>query len=174
MAPMHTFFLSVRALHVLLGATWLGMALLASMFVMPAIRDAGPDGGKVLAAMARRGLVAFIPSIAGLTVLSGLWLYWRFTDGFNPAVSGSAGAMVFGMGGVLGLVAAVLGGSVVGRNIKKVLKLSGEAAATSDAAAREALLRQAGQAGQKAGAAGRLVTVLLAITIVLMAIGHYV
>jgi hypothetical protein len=171
---MNGLFLTVRVLHVFVGATWLGVAVFASFFVMPAIKDSGPEGGKVMAALAKRGLVAFIPSIAGLTVLSGIYLYWHFTDGFDPAISGSMGGRVFGAGGLLGLIAAIIGGSVVSRSMKKGLAIMGQVATTTDPAARASLLEQAGQLRQRAGTAGRIVAVLLTITIMLMALGHYV
>jgi len=171
---MNELFLGVRALHVLLGAIWLGMAVLIAFFVLPAIQEAGPDGGKVMLGMARRGIVAFIPSIAGLSVLSGLWLYWRFTDGFNPTLSGSMGGRVFGLGGLLGLAAAIIGGSVVSRNMKKVLALMNQVATSTDTATRTNLMQQAAKLRQRAATAGRIVAILLIVTIILMAIGHYV
>jgi hypothetical protein len=171
---MNELFLGVRALHVLLGGIWLGMAVLASFFVMPAIRDAGPDGGKVMMGMARRGLVAFIPSVAGTTVLTGLYLYWRFTAGFDPAISSSMGGRVFGAGGLLGITAAIVAGSVVSRNMKRALALAGQIAATKDEATRNTLMQQAGAARARAATGGRIVAILLMVVIVLMALGHYV
>ena len=141
---------------------------------MPAIQDVGPDGGKVMAAMARRGLITFIPSVAGLTVLTGIYLDRHFTDGFDAALSGSMGARVFGTGGLLGLIAAIIGGSVVSRSIKRVLALMGSVATTTDAAARASLLQEVARFRQRAGTAARIVAVLLMITVVLMALGHYV
>jgi len=35
---MNALFLSVRVLHVLLGATWLGSIMLTTYYVMPAIQ----------------------------------------------------------------------------------------------------------------------------------------
>jgi hypothetical protein len=171
---MNMVFLGARALHVLFGAIWLGTAVLTSFFLLPAIQDAGPDGGKVMMGIARRGMITFIASISGITILTGLWLYWHFTDGFDPGIAGSMGGRVFGLGGLLGLAAGIIGGSVVGRNIKKVMALSGQAASTADTAARSQLMQQAAQARQRAATGGRIVAILLTLTIVLMALGHYV
>jgi len=87
---MNAFFVSVRVLHILLGAVWLGAAVLVSLFVMPSIREAGPDGAKVMAGLGRRKIHVFIASISGLTALTGVWLYWHFTDGFTPALMKTA------------------------------------------------------------------------------------
>jgi hypothetical protein len=170
---MNMVFLGARALHVLLGGIWLGAAVLLSFFIVPAIQDAGPDGGKVMMGIAQRGMVTFIASVSGTTVLTGLWLYWHFTDGFDPGIAGSIGGRLFGLGGLLGLAAAIIGGSVVSRNIKKVMALGAQAASATDAAARSQLMQQVGEARQRVATGGRVVAILLMVTIVLMALGHY-
>ena len=108
-----------------------------------------------------------------MTVLTGLWLYWWFTNGFNPADSASMSGRVFGAGGVLGLAAAVIGGSVVGRNMKRVIALLAQIDRT-EAAGRSALMDQLLHHRQKAARGARIVAILLIVTIVLMAMGHYV
>ena len=172
---MNALFLSMRVLHVLLGAAWLGGAVLLSFFLMPALKEVGPDGGKVVVALIGRRLDAYIASIAGLTVLTGFYLYWVVTGGFDPSASATMRGRVLGMGGVLGLAAAIIGGSVVARNMKKAVALMTQAAGTTDAGARSALLAQAGQCRQKAATGGRIVAVLLILIVVLMVIGgHFV
>lgn len=171
---LNTLFLSVRVLHVVFAGLWLGTAFLASMFVMPAIKEAGPEGGKVMIALMRRRLPVYISSVAGMTVLTGFWLYWRFTEGFDPGISSSMGGRVFGAGGVLGLVAAIIAGSVVARNMKKIVALMQQASAQADAAARTNLIDQASRLRSRTATAARIVTVLLIVTAMLMALGHYV
>jgi uncharacterized membrane protein len=170
---MNELFLSVRVLHIMLGAMWLGTAVFVSLLLMPAMRDAGPDAGKVMLGLGKRRVDAYVASISGLTVLTGLWLFWRYTDGFNPAFMRSAGAHIFATGGILGIIAAVLATSVVGRNMKRAIALLKETEA-ADAAARPALMARVAQHRQKAGTGGRIVMVLLVITMTLMAVGHYV
>ena len=53
-------FLSVRALHVLLAATWIGMVAFVQLFLAPALDDVGPSGAALMTAMGRRGLHARI------------------------------------------------------------------------------------------------------------------
>ncbi len=165
-------FLSVRVLHVLFGGIWIGTAVFVSFLLMPALRAAGPDAGKVMLGLGRR-VPVFIASVSGTTVLTGLWLYWRFTDGFDPGLSSTLGGRVFGAGGVLGLVAAVMAGSVVGRNMKAVVALL-EQLERTEPAGRAALMAQVARRRQKAATAGRIIVVLLVVTTALMALGHYV
>lgn len=171
---MNFLFLSMRVLHIVFGAAWLGTAVAASFFFIPSVQDAGPDGGKVMMAMMRRKFMAYIGSVSGLTVLTGFWLYWRFTSGFDPGMSASNGGRVFGAGGVLGLIAAILAVSGVTRNIRAALRLMTEAGGSTDANARAALLQQAAVRRQRAGRFGRIVALLLILTAMLMAVGHYV
>jgi uncharacterized membrane protein len=171
---MNALFLSARVLHVLLGAAWLGGVILLSFFLTPALQEVGPDAGKVVVALMGRRLDAYLASLAGLTVLTGLYVYWTITGGFDPEASSTLRAKVIGLGGVLGLVAAVIGGSVVARNMKKSVALMQQAGA-ADAAARSALMAQAAQCRQKAATGGRIVAVLVILTATLMAIGaHFV
>jgi uncharacterized membrane protein len=169
---MNTFFLSVRVLHILFGAIWLGAAVFVTLLLMPAVREAGPEGGKVMMGLGRR-VPVFIASVSGLAVLTGLWLYWRFTDGLDPSLMNTAGGHTFGTGGILGLVAAVIATSVVGKNMKRAVATM-KRMETIEPAARQALMEEAIRYRQRAASGGRMVAVLLTVTIVLMGLGHYV
>ena len=124
-------FLSMRVLHVLLAAIWLGATFFVSFLLMPAVNTTGAAGGQVMISLNKR-IVPLFASLAGLTVLTGIYLYWRFTGGFDAAISRSNAGMAFGIGGVAGLLAAILGGSVVGRSSKKVVELMQQAATLPD------------------------------------------
>ncbi len=167
-------YLVIRALHVLCGALWLGFVFLLSWFLMPALEDVGPDAGKVMGAMQRRGLVVAIPVIAVVTVLSGIWLYWRYTAGFSGETMASHAGWIFGVGGVLGLVSLILGATVTSRNAAGATRLAQQAGAVNDAAERVRLLTAAAAMRKRAGTSGRLVSVVLIVTTVLMALALYV
>ena len=161
---MTSFFVTVRALHVLLGAIWLGVVILMSLFLVPSVQEAGPAGGAVMMALVRRKLDAFIASIAGITVLSGIWLYWVLSNGFDPAIAGTMRMRIVGLGGVLGLLAAIIGGSVVARGMRRAIALM-----------KEGRMDEAAQLRRRAASAGRLVMVLVLLAILCMTIGaHYV
>src|SRR5262249_54912621 len=120
MTAATAFFLLVRAAHVLLATIWVGSVALTTFFLMPALEEAGPSAGPVMGALMRRKLPVFMSSIGGTTVLTGLYLYYRFTGGFDPALSASTAGKVFGTGGVAGIAALIIGGAVVSRNAKKM------------------------------------------------------
>lgn len=166
-------FLLLRAAHVLLAVIWVGATAFTTFLLMPALQDSGPAAGPVMAALMRRKLSAFMASFGGLTVLTGLYLYYRFTGGFDPALSGSPGAMVFGTGGIAGIVALILGGAIITRNTKKMDAL-GARMATAPEPERARLAAELAAARQRVVTFSRIVIALQMIAVVLMAIGHYV
>jgi hypothetical protein len=171
---MNVIFLTMRALHVVCAALWLGATVLLTFFVMPAVTQLGPDAARAMTGLQKAGLNAFMGAIGGLTVLSGFYLYWHFTAGFDATISGSTGGMIFGIGGVLGLAAVIIGGSVVGRGARRLTALGAELATTTDGAARTELLAEMSRMRNQVTTFGNIVVALLVITTVLMAIGHYV
>ena len=163
-------FLTVRVLHMLMAALWIGGTAVVVFFLVPAVDDAGLDGGKVMAGLERHKFMAYMPALGGLTVLSGLWLIWRFTSGDFARSS----FHMFATGGVLGLTAAIIGGSVVGRSAKKLSEIAKQAASTTDAAQRAALVAQMGPLKKRMKTFGHVVFFLLLTAFVLMTLGHYV
>src|SRR6187401_3286088 len=125
---------------------------------MPAIRDTGPDGGKVMMAVQKRGWVAAVPIIATLTVASGFWLYRPYMGAEGNA------AMILGAGGVVALVAYICGAGVVSTSMAKANKLAPQAAAIAQVAA----LRN------RALTFARIVSVLVILAAAMMTVAAYV
>jgi uncharacterized membrane protein len=173
MAASTLVFLVVRAAHVLFAAVWVGATVFISTFLFPSLQESGPAAGPVMAALMRRKIQVFQASLGGIAVVSGLYLYYRFTGGFDPALSGTRAAMVFGTGGLCGLAALIIGGAVVSKNAKQMASL-GARLSTAPDAERGTLAAQMARHRSRAAAASRIVVVLQLVAIVLMAIGHYV
>ena len=174
MSASTLLFLAVRALHVLLAAAWLGTVGFVYLFLAPALDEAGPAGATLMVTISRRGFDVIIAVIGGVTVLTGLWLYWRFTGGFDPAASATMGARVFGAGGVAGILAAIIGGAILGRTSKKLTALAAKAMATTDAAQRAGLMAEITAAKRRMSLWGRTVFALQVVALTCMAVGHYV
>jgi uncharacterized membrane protein len=170
---MHPVYLTVRVLHVLFGAIWLGAIVFIVLFLMPVVQELGPDGAKVMLGLQRRRFVAFMPSIAGLTVVSGFWLYWRFTAGFSAEVNRSHAGMAFGLGGVLGLVALIIGGGVLSRSVVGAIALGQQAAGMPEGPARTEVMKSAAALRDGAAAAGKVVAVLVVSAAICMALARY-
>jgi hypothetical protein len=171
---MYSVYLFVRILHVLCGALWVGAALFSSLFLIPATRDLGLDGVKVVLALKKRGVVAYFPIVSGLTVLSGFWLYWRFTAGFSAEVSRTHAGMAFGAGGTLGLLAFIIGGAIVSRHLVAATRLGDEAAALPEGREKADRLARAGVLRTKSARAGQVAAVLVIGATILMTLARYI
>ncbi len=167
-------FLGIRVIHVLLAAVWIGATVFMTFLLMPAINDAGPAGGQIMMGLHRRKIAAYFGSLAGMTTLTGIYLYWRFTGGFDPVVSASRAGMAFGIGGVCGLAATIIGGAVVGRSSNKVVELMTRAVSMPDGAEKSALLGEVGVLKQRMSTFGMGVLLLQLVAASLMAVGHYI
>lgn len=167
-------FLTIRAVHVLLAAIWVGSVAVMVFFVMPALKETGAAAGPMMGALARRGLNAFMAALGGLAVLTGFYLYWRLTGGFDSALSATHSAMVFGTGGISGLISLIIGGSVVGRNMKRMGELGGKAMALPEGSERARLMTESDAARDRGIIGARIVLVLQVIALTCMAVGHYV
>jgi uncharacterized membrane protein len=165
--------LVMRVLHIFFGVFWAGTMIFTATFLLPSIRDAGPDGAKVAAGLARRRFLDIMPVVAALNILSGLWLYWRVSGGFQPSFMHSGTGMTFGMGGAAAIAAFVLGVSIVRPAMQRAAALA-QSAATAPAAERDAQLATAQRLRMRAGAAGAAVAGLLALAVLAMALARYV
>ena len=167
-------FLLMRVLHILLAAIWFGAAVAMMFFVIPAIRDAKQAGGAVMAGVQSRKYPQIMQSIAGLTVLTGFYLYWRFTGGFDPVLSASMGGRVFGTGAVAGILALILGATLVAGSMKKIGAAMAKAGSMPDGPEKMTLVASVAPLQARAELFGKIVIVLMVIAIVTMSIGHYV
>jgi hypothetical protein len=141
---------------------------------MPAVDAAGPSGGQVMMRINRRGLTTYMSVLGATTLLTGLYLFWRFTGGFDPGVATTHAGLAFGVGGTAGILAGVIGGAVVGRNAKKVAALAGRASQMAEGAEKGSIVQQVAALHRRMETGSRIVILLQAVALVLMAVGHYV
>ena len=103
--------------------------------------------------------MTILPVTGLLTVLSGLWLYWHASAGFDSAYMGSRPGMVYGLGMILTVAALLIGILVVRPAIAR------------SATAEPALAQQL---RQRAGTGARVVALMVGIAVTCMAVGRYV
>ncbi len=99
----------LRFAHVVSGALWVGMFAFMTFFLMPAFAEAGPDGAKVQAALAKRRIAVIMPLIALITLVSGMWLFQRLSGGAAGAFLKTPVGLAFGLGGLAALLAFLVG-----------------------------------------------------------------
>ena len=115
-------FLGLRALHVLLAATWIGSTIFITTLLDPAVDASGASGGQVMMNINRRGITAYMATLGAMTIVTGLYLLWHFAGSFGSITASHAG-IAFGIGGTSGILAGVIGGGVVGRSGVIVLRM---------------------------------------------------
>lgn len=164
---------ALRVIHVLGGAFWFGAAVMNTFFLVPTLRAVGPAGGEVMRRLvAVKRLPLWVNGAAWLTILSGVWLYgWRSSWFTAPWMTSSAG-IVYGIGGISAVTAAVLGAALIAPNAKRI----GALAASLRDAAGPPPPEVAAELGrrQKTMAVASLVVVTLVIAATLcMAVARY-
>lgn len=170
---MNTLQIILRLIHVLGGAFWFGAMVFNAAFLFPAIRDAGPDGGKVVAGVMQRKFAVITPIVAILVILSGLWLLSRASGGFDTLYMKSGAGMAYSIGMAAAIGALIVGLAVTRKAMMRAMALR-QSAAQAAPAERDAQLAAAQVSQARAGASGNVVAVLLAISAATMAVARYV
>lgn len=101
---MHSELVLLRLVHVLGGIAWAGSALFLTVFLGPALAASGANAGPVMAQLKARRLVAFMPTVALLTILSGLRLMWILSGGFSMGYFTTPHGLAFGVAGATAII----------------------------------------------------------------------
>jgi uncharacterized membrane protein len=164
--------ITLRLLHVVGGIIWVGSSIFSTLFLGPAMQDAGPDAAKVAAALQRRGMMTFMPLVAIATIVSGIWLYWRDSGGFNAGYMASPIGFTFGLGGVLALSVFVVGVTVGMPAMHRAGALQKTLGSLPEPE-RAACVAEIGRLQARAGGIARGASVVLLAAAVAMAIARY-
>lgn len=165
--------LALRLVHIVSGILWVGMMAFTVVFLTPALRDAGPDGEKVMAALLRRGVRTAMPLLALVTMVSGMWLFRRVSGGSLMSFLRTPVGSAFGIGGAAALIAFVLGLVVLRPAMGRATALAatlGAVASEEERASRTAEIRRL---RTRATGASRMVVLLLIIAAGAMAVARY-
>jgi hypothetical protein len=168
-----TTFLAIRAAHVLVAALWIGATVFGSALLMPALEASGQTGGLVMQRLNRRGFHVYMAAVSVTTLVTGLYLLWHFT-GFDFSVSNGHAGLVFGTGGLAGIVAGIVGGAVVARSGKQLEHVLRDAMTIADDQNHRALLARVDSLKRRMQIGTRVIVGLQTVALVCMAVGHYV
>jgi uncharacterized membrane protein len=170
--PMNALAITLRLIHILAGVYWAGTIFFFMTFLEPSLRSLGPDGGKVMIRMLERGYMKVLPIIATLTVVSGLWLLWILSGGFDPTYMASPVGMALSTGGGFAILAWLIGIFYIrpaGARIWEIANTMPQA----DESRKNALNAELAKARSRTTTGGRLVFGLLIASVALMAIARY-
>jgi uncharacterized membrane protein len=155
----------LRFTHIFFGALWVGMMAFQVFFLTPALAQAGPDAGKVMAALVRMRIPVIVPIFALLTLISGFWMFQRLSGGAPDALMATPMGKAFGFGGLLALLAFFIGILVMRPAMLKSIML----AQSGDPAHGTEIQRLRA----RAAVVGRVVTIMLLFTLAAMAVARY-
>ena len=155
----------LRFLHVFGGAMWVGMMAFQIFFLGPALTEAGPSAGQVMAGLMKRRIPVIMPIIALVTILSGMMLFQRLSGGNMKALMATPMGQAFAWGGAIALLAFLIGVVVMRPLMMRSMRLM---QAGNPANAPEVQKLQA-----RASTLGKLVSYMLLITLGLMAVARY-
>lgn len=97
--------LLLRLIHVLGGIFWLGAGLFSAVFLMPSLAAARVNPGPLFAELERRRYFLLLPTVAVLTMLSGIRLLGITSGGFHIAYFSTAQGLAYAVGGASSLIA---------------------------------------------------------------------
>lgn len=170
---MDPLLLILRLVHIVLGSVWVGIVVFNTLFLGPAIADAGPDGGKVMAALQKRGMLTFLPVISLITLLSGVWLLWEVSLGFNEHYFHTAAGHAFAGGGVMAIVAYLIGITILRPSLLGAAALAQGMAQITDETDRTTGQAKIQRLRGRARSSGYVVATLLVLATAAMAVGRY-
>jgi putative copper export protein len=170
---MDTYMVVLRIVHILAGVFWVGAVLFLIGFVAPTARELGPPAGPFLAHLAgKKRVTEVILAAAGLTVLAGLLMYWRVSGGLDSDWIGSTYGLTLTIGAICGIVAFVIGLTVVRPTNNATLALAREITdAGGPPSPEQAARMQALQARGKT--TGLILLPLLLVAVAAMASAQY-
>jgi len=168
---MNILFITLRALHIIAGTFWVGAAVVTTAFLMPTARAFGPEGGKFFQfILGKQRMSNYISLSAILTTLAGTAFYWITSGGLQTAWILTSAGSIFTIGSITGILAAILGGVVTAPTAERMEALSKEMQ-SAGAPPKPEQLAQLLEFQKRLGQAGLWGTLLLVITVVMMAIG---
>jgi uncharacterized membrane protein len=163
--------LVLRFFHVGAGIFWAGAIFVMARFLMPAMRESGPEGGRFMARLAPK----FTPAMLGaavVTLLSGFALYGRNEAASGGAWSGTNPGITYGIGALCALLAFIIGVSVSSPTGRKLAKLVQSIQAAGGPPSPEQAAEMQRLQG-RLGTAGGAVAALVGITVITMALARY-
>lgn len=162
-----------RILHVGLGVFWAGTIFFMAFLLEPSVRSVGPEGGRVMQALQKRGMLNILPAVAALTILSGVFLYWRMFREFGMEWVATPFGAALTVGGVASLAAFGHGLVVMRPATLQAGKLSASLGDTPDADERDAILVQIAELRSRSRIHLRWVAFWLGLAVVTMAVARY-
>jgi len=164
----------LRFIHIVGGVFWAGTMIFAAVFLEPSVREAGPDGAKVMLGLIRRKYMIVMPLVAALTILAGVGLLEQVSGGFHPEWMSSPTGITLSVGALIAILAFLIGVFFVRPAATRLAVLMPQAMQSPEGPARDALMAEAQGLRTRLRRGGRVVATMLGVTTIAMAVARYV
>lgn len=167
---MRILLIVLRILHIGLGVFWAGTVFFVVSFLEPTVRGAGPAGGAIMAGLQRRRFLNVLPAVGLLTILTGLTLYMLLWGGSGAA---TPAGMTLGVGGITAILALFVGWFFMRPAQLAAGRLGASLREMTEGPERLAAVADLDRLQRRVRRSARWVAILLAVTVVAMAVGRY-
>jgi uncharacterized membrane protein len=165
--------LLLRLVHILGGIFWVGGLMYTSFFLVPVVKSSPGVAGQVMAGLQKRRLFIVLPTVALLTIASGLRLLMIDSAGFAGSYFSTNAGRIYGAGAV-GAIGAFLISMLVSRPaFVRVAKLGASLGTATDEGGRQLIAMEMQRLNKRATVANGIVVVLLMSTAAGMAVARY-
>jgi uncharacterized membrane protein len=170
---MDWYVIVLRVIHIAAGILWVGAAFVLFLFIQPSVKELGPEGQRFMGHLAvKKKLPMLVMLAAILSVLAGILLYWRASDGFDVDWISSGPGVAFTVGGLAAIMTLVLGLAITKPAADRMGALGQEIAA-SGGQPTPSQVSEMQRLQARLGLIGWLSMVLLTIAVVTMASARF-
>ena len=163
----------LRIVHIGSAMTWFGGAIIGGFFLAPTAKALGQAGQPFMDHLIKRRRMGMLfPIVAALTVLSGVALYWRASNGLDGAWITSAPGIGYTVGGVATIISFAGGLVLVGPSFAEQAAVQAELAG-GDGVLSESQGQRLARADRKMQLANRFDLPLLLLAALMMAVARY-
>jgi hypothetical protein len=163
----------LRLVHVLGGIFWVGSVTFNAAFLLPTLAALGPAAGPVMAGLQRRRMTTVLPTVAVLTILSGLRLLQVGSAGFAGDYFASGPGIAYSVGGLLAIAGFAVGMGFTRPAMARAGALAAQMGSAADDAARAALGAEIARLRSRGAKSNSVMLILVTIAAVAMAVARY-
>lgn len=168
-----TYMLILRILHVGFGIFWAGSVFYFTLFLIPALKSSGPEGMKFMQALGKTGYPTFLMIASVTSITAGILLIAKISGGFRPEWFSSLYAQIVTSGGVIAIIAFLIGISMNRPAAARIGRIS-ETIAKQGTPPTPAQMAELGKMRQRIFNGTKYIAILLAISVITMSIFRYV
>lgn len=161
----------LRLVHILGGIVWVGSGIYSFLFLVPAIAQAGPAGGQVMANLQKRHLFTALPIVALLSILSGVRLMQIMSGGFSAAYFASPMGRTYAVSSVLATAGFLISLVISRPGALRLTKL--QQSAVSDKTSKELIQSEIRALQNRVTLSGKIAVLLVVLGAAGMAVARY-